>query len=376
VRGRDAVVWDRWIAALFAGAAFDPPLAAIGPQYGDLPGRPPDAFAVVLVLAQTVPLAVRRTRPAVCLAVIGTSFAVYMAHGYPIQFGGVGLYLALYSVGAHQVRFRRGLAATAAAGYAVFTAVLHVLGTPDRLPDFVVYFLGVSSFWILGGFVRRHRAEEAQRRRLVADTAAAAERARIARELHDVVTHHVTAIVVQADATRFRTSSPDHVDRALTAIGGNGRRALTELRELLDVLEATGDPHGDPAAGTVRDLVERTRLGGQPVELIEDGERAALPAGVDMVVYRVVQEALTNAVKYATGKPTEVRVGRRCGRVEVEVTTLGSAAAPAVLSVGAGGRGLAGMGERVGELGGELTAGEQPDGRFRVHALIPVGSDS
>lgn len=124
-----------------------------------------------------------------------------------------------------------------------------------------------------------------------------------------------------------------------------------------------------PVAGSVRELVEQTRSGGQPVELVEDGDQPALPVGVGLAVYRVVQEGLTNAVKYAEGRSTTVRVGYRDDRVEVEVTN-----AAATVSVGArsglsGGRGLAGLRDRI----GELAAGEQPDGGFRLHASIPVG---
>jgi len=119
--------------------------------------------------------------------------------------------------------------------------------------------------------------------------------------------------------------------------------------------------------------VEQTRLSGQPVEFAEEGDGSAVPVEVGLAVYRVVQEGLTNAVKYATGRPSAVRVSYRTGHVEVEVTN----AAPALLPVGArrdlsGGRGLAGLRERVGTLGGELTTGELPDGGFRLRALIPI----
>jgi signal transduction histidine kinase len=378
-RAYDTVVWDRWLAAVFTGLAFVPSLSAISAEFGDLPRRPAGAFALVLVLAQTVPLAVRSRWPAACLTIVGLSFAVYESFGYPPQFGSVSVYLALYSVGAHQERFRRGMAVAASAAYVVLSIIVRALGSPDRLADFLIFYLFLAVCWMLGAFVRQRRAEEAGRRRLAAAGATAAERARIARELHDVVTHHVTAMVVQADATQFLAESPDRVVTALTAIGGTGRQALAELRYLLDVLEATGEPGTQraPVTGTVRDLVEQTRIGGQPVELAEDGDQSALPVGVGLAVYRVVQEGLTNAVKYAAGQPTVVLVGYRDDHVEVEVT---STAAPVAPSADArrdlsGGRGLTGLRNRVGMLGGELTAGKQPDGRFRVRAVIPVGSD-
>ena len=375
----DTVVWDRWLAVAFTGLAFVPALSSVGAELGDLPRRPAGALAVVLILGQTVPLALRSRRPAACLAIVGASFAVYESLGYPPQFGSVTVYLALYSVGAHQERFRRGLAVAATAAYAVLSAVMRLLGSPDRLTVFLIFYLALAACWVLGAFVRRRRTEEAERRRLAAASATAAERARIARELHDVVTHHVTAMVVQAGATEFLVESPDRVITALTSIGETGRRALAELRSLLDVLQAAGEPAAQvaPVVGTVRDLVEQARTGGQPVELAEDGHQPALPANVELAVHRVVQEGLTNAVKYASGQPTLVRVDYRDGRVEVEVSNV---AAPEQLPVAAsrglsGGRGLIGLRERVGTLGGELTAGKQADGRFRVRAVIPVRSD-
>jgi signal transduction histidine kinase len=368
----DAEVWDRWLAAVFTGLAFMPALSATSPEFGDLPRRPADGLALVLMLGLTLPLAVRSRWPAACLAVVGLSFAIYESLGYPPQFGSVTLYLALYSAGAHQERSRRGLAVAASAAYGVLAAVMSVLGSPDRFTGFLLFYLMLTAFWVLGAFVRQRRAEETARRRLASAAATAAERARIARELHDVVTHHVTAMIVQADAAQFLTGSPDRIVTALTTIGETGRRSLAELRHMLDVLEPAGQL--TPVVGTVRDLVEQTRLGEQQVELVEDCDQSALPVGVALAVYRVVQESLTNAVKHATGQPITVRVGHRGRHVEVEVI---NDPAPAPLPAGAkrglsGGRGLTGLRERVGMLGGELTAGEQGDGRFRVRAMIPL----
>lgn len=386
-RGYDPVVWDRWLAVVFFGLAFVPALSSASAELGDRHGRLPEALAVVLILGQTVPLAARSRRPGLCLAVIGVSFAAYEALGYPAQFGDVTIYIALYSAGAHLLRFRRGAALAASAGYVALTAVVLGLGSPDALVSFGIFYLILAGCWMLGAFVRQRRLEEDVRRRLAAVTATAAERARIARELHDVVTHHVTAIVVQAGAAQYAAEAPEPVVGALTSIGDTGRAALAELRQLLDVLNSGADSDPDaeasdaeasdtaiPGAGAVRDLVERTRTGGQPIDLIEDGDQRALPAAVGLAVYRVVQEGLTNAVKYAAGQPTVVQVGRRDGRVEVEIA---NEASPVPLSADArrglaGGRGLAGLRDRVGALGGELTAGPQPDGRFLVRAVIPA----
>ena len=369
-RACDAAVWDRCFAAIMIVLAFVPALGAMSAEFGDLPQRPAAAFAVVLVLGQTVPLAIRRRWPLVCLAIIGVSFAIFQALSYPPEFGTVALYAALYSVGAHQERWRRGAAIVSSAAFVVFSVILHQLGSPDQVADYVIFYAIFVVCWVLGAFVRRRRMDEAQRRQLAADAAITAERARIARELHDVVTHHVTAMVVQAEAMQFLAESPERVVRTSTAIGGAGRRALTELRSLLDVLEATGESR------SLRDLVDQITTAGQPVELVEDGGESAVPVDVVLAVYRIVQEGLTNAVKYAAGRPTEVRVRYLGHQVEVEVI---NDAATVPLPVGArrersGGRGLNGLTERVGALGGELTAGERPDGRFQLRALIPIGS--
>jgi signal transduction histidine kinase len=240
------------LAAGLTVLAFVPLLSAVTAEIGDLPERRADVLGVAPTLTQCVPLAIRTRWPAACLAVVGTGFAVHQAMSYPATFGSIGLYLALYAAGAHQQRFRRVLAAVAAAGYAVLALVLHSLGSPNRVRDFVLFFLVLVVIWMAGSGMRRWRAEEAERRRLGAEMAIADERARIARELHDVVTHHVTAMVVQADAAQFLLgSAPERAADGLIAISGTGRRALTELRHLLGVLEATGESAASPRTPTL-----------------------------------------------------------------------------------------------------------------------------
>ncbi len=376
-RARRAWVKDSTLAATLTALAFVPTLSVIGAQLGDLPRRPADALAVVLTVAQSAPLALRSRHPAACLAVIGTAFAVHQALSYPQTFASIGFYLALFAAGAHQSRHRRTLAAAVSAGYAALAVALNQLGSPSRILDFLAFYLVLVVIWTAGAGLRRWRAEEAERRRLGALAAGADERARIARELHDVVTHHVTAIVVQADAAQFLVgTAPERAGQGLAAISDTGRRALTELRYLLGVLEATGDAaltDRTPALGKVADLVEQARLSGQPVELTEHGERLPRPIDVELAAYRVVQEALTNAIKHAAGRPTRVTVHHYAGHIDIEVTTDGSAlaAGPAVPS---GGRGLAGLRRRLHMLDGELTAAPRPGGGFSVRALIPSGS--
>ncbi|WP_030543288.1 histidine kinase [Streptomyces albus] len=382
---RDAFLKDGILALALTLLAFVPALSNLGAQIGDLPERPvsvpANVLSVGLVLVQTLPLAARRRWPAACLAVVAGAFAVHQALGFATTFASLGLYLALYSAGAHQIRFRRGLAVAASAGYAVLAVVLDRLGSPLSVPDYLAFYLAPAAAWLVGSAVRARRAEEAERRRLAAEAATAAERARIARELHDVVTHHVTAMVVQADAAQFLlTSAPERAGEGLTAVSDTGRRALTELRYLLGVLEATGESASAdparagraPALGRVGDLVGQARRSGQPVEFRERGERRPQSVNVELAAYRVVQEALTNAMKYAAGKPTRVLLRHGDEHIRIEVTTDGPVAAPVTRKPGpAGGRGLAGLRTRLRTLDGELEAGPRPEGGFAVQATIP-----
>ncbi|MFD6335557.1 sensor histidine kinase [Streptomyces niveus] len=380
-RTRPAGMRDRELAVVLSVLAFAAPLDSVGAQFGDLPVREAGVLSALLTLGQTLPLALRTRLPAGCLALVGLCFAVHQACAYPPNFGSLGLYVALYSVGAHQVRGRRLVPLPAAGAYVIFAVVLWRLDSPAHVTDYAVYLLALAAVWGAGAFVRARRADEAQRRRLAALAATVEERARLARELHDVVTHHVTAMVVQADAAQFLGDAPDRLTEGLTAISGTGRRALTELRYLLGVLEATGESApGErvPAHGKLSDLVEQTRLSGQPVEFVEDGRRAPMDIGAELAAYRVVQESLTNAVKYATGRPTLVRVHYGRDHMDIQIITEGpdGAAGEGAPSPDgghvSGGRGLGGLRERVGMLGGRFTAEARPCGGFAVGARIPT----
>lgn len=376
-RERDALLKDGVLALALALAAFVPTLSGIGAQIGDLPEHPANLPGTGLALAQALPLVVRRRWPAACLAVIAGAFAVHQALGFGTTFASVGLYVALYSAGAHQVRFRHGLALATGAGGAVLAVVLHRLGSPQSVPDYLAFFLILATVWLAGSRVRAWRAEEARRRLLAAEAATVTERARVARELHDVVTHHVTAMVIQADAAQFLiTSAPERAVEGLAAVSDAGRRALTELRYLFGVLEATGDSAAvdrepvdrapvdrapadrAPALGRVGDLVERARSAGQPVEFSRRGERRPQAVGVELAAYRVVQEALTNALKHAPGAPTRVLLRYGDEHLRIEVATDGPATAPAARGtavhpkVPGGGRGRAGLRARVRMLDG------------------------
>ncbi|WP_374728265.1 sensor histidine kinase [Catenuloplanes atrovinosus] len=365
---------DGMIALLYAVLGFLPPLAEIGSRLGELPARPLDALGVAAGLAMTLPLVLRRTRPETALALVATGFAVQELRGY-VTFASVGLLVALYSAGAYQRRLRRTVAAVATAGYALLTAALIAAGSPTSADGFPLFYLALAGAWLVGAWARWSRASEAERRRLAARTALAAERERIARELHDVVTHHVTAMVVQAGAAQFVASSEEKVTANLAAIGETGRRALGELRDLLGVLDPARRAPMDrlPTLAQVPDLVEQSRAAGQPIELVERGDRPDLGAGRELTAYRVVQEALTNALKYATGRPTLVRLDHRSEGVDIEITTSAATTRRPAPGVGGSGRGLAGLRDRVELFGGEFDAGPAPDGGFTVRARIPIG---
>jgi signal transduction histidine kinase len=377
---RPVATRDREVAVVFTVLSFAEPLAQIGAQFGDLPAHRGSAASVLLALGQALPLAIRTRWPAVCLTAVGVSFAVHESLGCPPTFASLGLYIALYSVGAHQQHHRQAVPLAATGGYLVFGVTLHALGSPSTWTDFGVFYVALVAVWSLGVAVRGRRAHEAERRRLSAQAAIAEERSRMARELHDVVTHHVTAMVVQAGAAQYLTASPDRVREALEAVTGTGRTALAELRFLLNVLEATGEsaPRA-PMPGRVPGMVEQARAGGQPIELVEDGEAADTATSVQLAAYRVVQESLTNAAKYAAGERTLVRLAHTAAWTDVEVTTAGTTGggpnSPALRHGGAhvsGGRGLTGLRERVEMLGGEFAAGPLKEGGFRVHARIPA----
>ncbi|MDT0530302.1 histidine kinase [Micromonospora sp. DSM 115977] len=376
-------LWQQWpvtvrdlpFALALALAAVVPALERQGTQLGDLPDRPYDALTVGVVALECLPLAVRRRWPAVCLALVSLGFALDQLRGYHTV-AGTGLAIALISAGAHLERRRRVVAGLASAAYVPLAISLDRLGSDEGVAGFTTFYLLLALAWGIGAWLRQNRSAEAERRRHVEEATRTAERTRIARELHDVVTHHVTAMVVQAEAARYLTGAPDKLDQALTAITGTGRRAVGDLRQLLDLLNPdhrTGDPR-TPSVGDLDALVDHSRQAGQPVEFVREGTSVAATRSAEEAAYRVVQEALTNALKYAHGSRTRVRVQHGEGETTVEISTDGSGSGSA--SPGGSGRGLTGLRERVTALGGDFSAGAQTGGGFLVRARIPAGDPS
>jgi signal transduction histidine kinase len=221
--------------------------------------------------------------------------------------------------------------------------------------------------WALGEAARgRREAASEEARRAVSE-----EQARIARELHDVIAHSVSVIVVQAAAADdVFDERPDQARAALRSIEQTGRDTLGELRRVLGAVRPEGvDPEApQPGLDRLDDLVEPLRAGGLEVVVHREGPAAPLPAGVELSAYRIVQEALTNTLRHARATRAEITVRYDSEAVEVDVRDDGRAGTPP----GSGGHGLAGMRERASMLGGTLEAGPLPHGGFRVHARLPL----
>ncbi|MEV0224663.1 sensor histidine kinase [Streptomyces sp. NPDC050704] len=248
--------------------------------------------------------------------------------------------------------------------------------------------------WVLGDSIRTRRAYLAQleeraarlekEREAQSKVAVAAERARIARELHDVVAHNVSVMVVQADGAAYvLDSAPDQAKKALETISGTGRQALAEMRRLLGVLrtgehQESGEYVPQPDVEQLDDLIEQCRTSGLPVDFKIEGTPRPLPSGVELTAYRIVQEALTNTRKH--GGPNagaSVRLVYFDDGLGLLVEDDGKGAPHELYEEGGTdgqGHGLIGMRERVGMVGGTLDAGPRPGGGFRISALLPLKS--
>ena len=266
--------------------------------------------------------------------------------------------------------------------------LIELAGAGDTAGDYL-FPLGIfTACWTLGRFLRardaltrelRNRTERLERERdELARAASDEERTRMARELHDVVAHSMSVMVVQAGAARHVLDrSPEQSVAALVTVERTGRETLDELRRLMGVLRPSGQAAELRPAPRSRDLealVERARDTGLKVDLRISGDRDALPATTDLTLYRIVQEALTNTLRHAgeTHASVEVRCTPTCVVVDVRDTGRAANGGPPAGSVAAEGFGLIGMRERVQLLGGEFQAGPAPGGGFRVHARIPL----
>jgi signal transduction histidine kinase len=347
-------------------------------------------------LLLTVPVAFRRQRTLVAaFVVLAGGLLQLLTYSVPLRPADLALGVMLYTLVADLGRSRGALFAACLGGATVLWAATRL---HDGLSSAALVFAGIVTLalcWALGEFVGARRAYhvEVERRLRLLETerdaqariAVAEERARIARELHDVVAHAVSVIVVQADGASYALhSSPDLAGNALRTISETGRQALVELRRLLGVLRSAEDGQEidrspQPDVGGLAELADTIRAVGLPVRLETYGDLAELPAGIGLGVYRIVQEALTNTLKHAgPGVQAVVRVGRLSDQVEVEVDDNGAGALsglrprPELASL-SGGNGLIGMRERASVFGGTLEAGPRAGGGWRVRAVLPLG---
>ena len=238
--------------------------------------------------------------------------------------------------------------------------------------------------WTVGRILRERGTRESAHResaeRLDAEreqralTAAVSERTRIARELHDVIAHSVSVMVIQAGGARMvMDSEPERAETSLRAVERAGREALAEMRRLLGVLDSGKDPRAlapQPGLADIEDLVSRTRAAGLDTELRVEGEPAIVSPALDLCAYRIVQEALTNAIKHAGPARATVRLRWARDALELEISDDGRG--PIAVNGAAGGHGIAGMRERAGLHGGEIQAGAGAGGGFAVQARLPL----
>ncbi|OII64075.1 two-component sensor histidine kinase [Streptomyces sp. CC53] len=354
------------------------------------------AVNVVIVLLLCLVVALRRRAPRQMLlltAAVGVAQLALDVHVNPADFA---MLVIIYTVAADDGPRWASRFALAGGVVAAPLAGLRWPG-PDLSPLGVVAFTVFMTVpfvlaWVLGDSMRTRRAYFAQleeraarlerEREAQAKVAVAAERARIARELHDVVAHNVSVMVVQADGAAYvMDAAPDQARQALETISSTGRQALAEMRRLLGILrtgehEEAGEYVPQPDVGQIEDLVEQVRTAGLPVDFKVEGSPRPLPSGVELTAYRIVQEALTNTRKH--GGPdagASVRLMYFDDGLGLLVEDDGRGAAQEMYEDGGAdgsGHGLIGMRERVGMVGGTLDAGPRPGGGFRISALLPL----
>jgi signal transduction histidine kinase len=345
-------------------------------------GSEPGVAELVLTVLLTAPLAFRRRAPVAVFALVMLVCGVELLFVDEFIVANGGALVALYTLVAHAPRRLAAIGfAVALAGTVPFTLHFDELGSAGLLLTWLVLVLHLLLAAMLGDRMRgraRERQSLRERARLLAAErdqqaalAAAAERARITRELHDVVAHSLSVVIAQADGGRYTAEQdPRAATAALDTIATTAREAQAEMRRSLGLLgERPDDPlRPQPGVDDLGALVARTREAGLPVELVEEGSPRALAPGAALAVYRVVQEALTNVLKHAgPGATAEVTLSWESDRLVLVVRDDGASS-----DEGSGGRGLVGMRERVEPRGGTVSAGPHPGGGFEVRAALPV----
>jgi len=342
----------------------------------------PVALAVALALVTSAPVAWRSSQPllAAALVLAGNGACAYVAAPHQAAFQPfVALTLVAYSVGSRYEGSLWAPVSLAVAAAPLFVAaVVHGQSAGNAIPNYV----WLLAAWSVGRTVRSWRRkshalehanrELAEQRELQAQAAVTVERGRIARELHDVVAHNVSMMVVQAGAAeRVLDGAQPHVRNALEAIARTGRQTVDEMRTLLGVLREANDPtelKPQPGLAELDRLVDGVSTAGLPVTLRVEGDPRELPQALDVSAFRIIQEALTNTLKHAGPARADVVVRYEPTAVTLEVRDSGTGKAN-----GHGtGHGLVGMRERVAMFGGQLDAAAQPDGGFAVRARLPL----
>ena len=340
-------------------------------------------FDVLAILFFTTPFLARRRFPVASLVVPGLAIGLST-----FVDSGLVKHPFISFVFGLTICFRFGmrpwrLQSVAGLAFVIGIAALVELNAPKhKVGDFIWDAITFTVAWVIGFAVgdkyrevdeAKERADAAEREREErARRAVADERARIARELHDVVGHSVSVMTVQASAVRrLLEQDQERVSEALQVVEQTGREALAEMRRMVGVLRHAEDGPAlapQPSLEQLQRLVEHTRNAGLPVDLRVEGDPVELPTGIDLTAYRLVQEGLTNAIKHARAQRAEVLVRYAAGHVEVTVSDDGCGAGDGDGS----GHGLVGIRERVSVYGGKLEAGSRPEGGFRIRATLPV----
>ncbi|HET7830055.1 MAG TPA: histidine kinase [Candidatus Limnocylindrales bacterium] len=359
-----------------------------------------EPLSLVLILLQTLPLIARRIAP---VPVFAITFGALLWQGLFAgeQFNSsLGALVALFTVAERESQ-RVSIAAAVVGAAGITALIVTRVGLPAGLSGLVQSLLTVLVVWLVGtwaqerrryiGTVEERAARAEREREQRAALAVSEERERIARELHDVVSHHVSVIVIQAGAAlRALDRRPDDARTALEAIDGSARAAMTEMRRMLGILgpapaaradprePATADDALAPMPGLARlgELLEQVRATGQRVELAVEGEPVALDPGLDLTAYRIVQEALTNTLKHAPDGRVAVTLRYEPAMLTLEVVDDGGRGRGGGNTDGLAhgedpGHGVIGMIERAALFGGTLEAGRHGRG-FRVAARLPI----
>lgn len=352
----------------------------------DQPGfRDRDLLAVALAVAQGAPLVARRRSPLWVLVAVWAATAAFLGLRYPpVTTALGGMAVATHGVAAYRSSPSGPRQAGLTAALVVALATIAMVIGYSTAEGVALLLLFVTA-WVMGDRARTRRVylEALEERALLlerereaqAQAAAGAERTRIARELHDVIAHSVSVIVLHArGAKEVLDEAPDLARQSLDLIEHTGRDAMQELRTVVGALrtdDGSDAAQPQPGLGNLDELVRRTEAAGVSVVVAVEGTSSPLPTAVDLAAYRIIQEALANTLKHSTATTAEVLIRYEEDRLRVQVTDDGRPRDPAGSPAGYG---LVGMGERVSMVGGDLRTGHRQGGGYEVLAVLPLGT--